>query len=74
MKINIDKFQNTVNIIKKDKKLSNSEIAEIMQLDYSYIFRIFKSNKNIYSSKVINGIENFCKYFNIDSKEYIFLD
>ena len=74
MKINIKKFQKDVKTIQKKQKISNSEIAEIMQLDYSYIFRIFKSQKKIYSSKVITGIERFCKYFNIDIKEYIFLE
>lgn len=74
MKINIRKFQKTVKSIQKKEKISNIEIASIMQLDYSYVFRIFKSNKEMYSSKVINGIERFCKHFNIDSKDYIFLE
>ena len=74
MKINIRKFQKTVKSIQKKEKISNIEIASIMELDYSYVFRIFKSNKEMYSSKVINGIERFCKHFNIDSKDYIFLE
>lgn len=74
MRIDIKKFENKVKEIQEEKKLTNREIAEIMELDYSYLFRIFKNEKNTYSSNVINGIERFCNYFNLESKDFIFLE
>lgn len=73
MIIRIKEFEKKIEEIKQEKNLSNKEIANIMKMDYTYIFRLFKENANP-GKKVINGIENFCKEFGLDSKDYIFLE
>lgn len=74
MRIDIKKFENKVKEIQKKDNYTNKEVAEIMDLDYSYLFRIFKNDKKNYSANVINGIERFCNYFNLEVEDYIFLE
>ncbi len=73
MQIKIKKFQKKVESLKEKHHLNNTEIAEIMGLEYSYVFRVFKGETDP-GMKFINGVEKFCKKFNIDSKDYIFLE
>ena len=73
MIIKIQEFKDKVEEIKKEFSLTNKDISETMGIDYSYIFRLFKQNANP-GKKVIDGIEKFCQKYNLDSKDYIFLE
>lgn len=73
MIIKIQEFKDKVEEIKKENSLSNKEISDVMEIDYTYIFRIFKQNANP-GKKVIDGIEKFCQKYNLNSKDYIFLE
>lgn len=73
MIIKIQELQNKIEEIKNEYSLSNKDISDIMEIDYTYIFRIFKYNTKP-GKKVIEGIEKLCKRFNLDSSDYIFLE
>lgn len=73
MIIRIQEFKDKVEEIKKENSLSNKEISDVMEIDYTYIFRIFKQNASP-GKKVIDGIEKFCQKYNLNSKDYIFLE
>lgn len=73
MIIKIKQFKEEVEKIKEKEGLSNKEISEIMRIDYTYFFRIFNQNATP-GKKVIDGIENFCRKYNLNSKDYIFLE
>lgn len=72
MIIKIQEFKNKVEEIKKEHSLSNKDISDTMEIDYTYIFRLFKQNANP-GRKVIDGIEKFCQKYNLNAKDYIFL-
>lgn len=72
MIIKIEKFKAKMNFIKNEYDLTNSDIANIMGLEYSHIFRVLKGNSKP-GKKFIDGIDRFCKKFKINSSDYIFL-
>lgn len=73
MLIKIRKFQKKVDFVKRQYGLNNAEIAEIMGLEYSHLFRVFKGDTKP-GKKFIKGIEKFCKKFNTSPTEFIFLE
>lgn len=73
MIIKIQEFKCKVEEIKEKESLTNKDISDIMEIDYTYIFRLFKQNVNP-GKKVIDGIEKFCQKFDLNSKDYIFLE
>jgi len=73
MVIKIKEFEKKMEEIKQNEHLSNKEIAEIMEMDYTYLFRIFNENATP-GRKAIIGIEKFCQKFNLNSRNFIFLE
>ena len=73
MIIKIEDFKEKVEETKKEYSLSNQDISDVMEIDYTYIFRLFKQNANP-GKKVIDGVEKFCRKYNLNSKDYIFLE
>ena len=73
MVIKLKELEEKINEIKHENSLNNREIAEIMEMDYTYIFRLFKENANP-GKKVISGIEKFCQKFKLNVNDYIFFE
>ncbi len=72
MEVDIQKLDATILEIKKREKLSNEEIAEIMKINYSYLFKILKKKVKP-GKKMFDAVTNLCKKYNLNPNEYIFL-
>lgn len=72
MELNIQKLEATISEIKKGHKLSNDEIAEVMGINYSYLFKILNKTATP-GKKIFDAVTNLCKEYNLNPNEYIFL-
>lgn len=72
MELNIQKLEATISEIKKEHKLSNDEIAEVMGINYSYLFKILNKTATP-GKKIFDAVTNLCKEYNLNPNEYIFL-
>lgn len=73
MEVNIEKLNDTILEIKKREKLSNEEIAQVMGINYSYLFKIIKKQAKP-GKKIFDAVTNLCKRYNLNSNDYIFLN
>lgn len=72
MEVDIKKLEDTILEIKKRDKLSNDDIGEIMKINYSYLFKIFKKRAKP-GKKLFDAVTNLCKKYNLNPNDYIFL-
>lgn len=56
----------------ESKEWSIPELASVLGVDYSYLFRVLNGEKNG-GSKLFRGIYNLCKDEGLNVEEYIFL-
>lgn len=59
--------------VSKNIDLTQSKLSEIMELDYSYIYRVLKKRQS-YGMKFIKGVSRYCEQFNINPNKFIFLE
>lgn len=71
MEVNIQKLKDTILEIKRREKLSNDEIAKIIKINYSYLFKILKKRVKP-GKKMFDAVTNLCKKYNLNPNEYIF--
>lgn len=68
MKVNIEKL---IKLAEKEG-WSTPELAHQLGIDYSYLYRVLKKDKNG-GAKLFNGLYQLCKEKGLDVEEYIFL-
>jgi transcriptional regulator with XRE-family HTH domain len=66
---------NTENLVglAKSENWSIPELASKIGVDYSYLFRVLKNEKNG-GGKLFNGIYHLCKQKRLNVDDYIFLN
>lgn len=73
MELNIEKLEEKIAEIKREHKLSNDEIAEVMGINYSYLFKILNKTATP-GKKIFDAVNNLCKAYNLNPNDYIFLN
>lgn len=73
MELDIKKLEKVIAEIKQKYKLSNDEIATVMGITYSYLFKVLNKTATP-GKKIFDAVNNLCKAYNLNPNDYIFLN